>query len=197
MNENETFDVSAMGVEDAAEDLEAVKGYDGEDLVPEEGLRERIPEEMTETTPEGKVLAGEASAGEAIAGSSARENPSWEDEAEALRAVYPGFDLATEMRHPVMGAMLRGEIKPTLRQLYEAVHWESMAAERVEAAVAAAVRESEERLLGHIRARGQRPSENGINAAAGVRMHPAVNRMTRRERAQLARRAECGEHIRF
>ena len=96
-----------------------------------------------------------------------------------------------------MGAMLRGEIKPTLRQLYEAVHWESMAAERVEAAVAAAVRESEERLLGHIRARGQRPSENGINAAAGVRMHPAVNRMTRRERAQLARRAECGEHIRF
>ena len=195
MNENETFDASAMDVEDAAEVLEAARGYDGEDLVPEEGLREVIPEEMTEKME--MNLGRDAPAGEVFSGLFAREIPSWEAEAEALRAVYPAFDLAVEMSHPVMGAILRGEVKPTLRQLYEAVHWESIAAERTEAAVAVAVRESEERLLGHIRARGQRPSENGISAAAGVRMHPAVGRLTRRERAPLARRAECGEHIRF
>ena len=43
-------------------------------------------------------------------------------EAEGVRAVYPGFDLTAEMAHPVLGAMLRGEVKPTLRQLYEADH---------------------------------------------------------------------------
>ncbi len=128
-------------------------------------------------------------------------------EAEALRADYPDFDLAAEMAHPVMGALLRGEGKPTLRQLYEAVHMEAITSGRVARAVEAAVaetvaeavenavRESEERLLEHIRARGRRPAENGIRAALGIRMHPAVGRLTRRERAMLAKRAEDGETI--
>ena len=132
-------------------------------------------------------------------------------EAEVLRGIYPHFDLAAEMEHPVMGALLRGEGKPTLRQLYEAVHMEDIfegrVASAVEApvsravesavaeAVSAAVRDCEERLLGHIRARGQRPTENGLSAAAGIRMHPAVDRLTRRERAMLAKRAENGETV--
>lgn len=138
-------------------------------------------------------------------------------EAEALKAVYPDFDLEAELAHPLLGALLRGEAAPTLRQLYEAVHLEDIAAGRVESAVEAAVahtletavpaavdtavseavRESEERLLGNIRARGQRPVENGIRAAAGIRMHPAAGRLTRRERALLAKRAENGETIKF
>ena len=134
-------------------------------------------------------------------------------EAEALKADYPDFDLEAELSHPVMGALLRGEGKPTLRQFYEAVHLEAITAakaaraveeavaEAVEAtvtqAVECAVRESEERLLGHIRARGRRPAENGLSAALGVRMHPAVGRLTRRERALLAKRAEDGETIRL
>ena len=138
-------------------------------------------------------------------------------EAEALKAIYPDFDLTAAMDHPVLGSLLRGEGKPTLRQLYEAVHWEDITAGRVETAVAAAVaaavdeavartletavdeavRESEERLLSHIRARGQRPAENGVSAAVGIRMHPAVERLTRRERAMLAKRAEDGETIKL
>ena len=134
-------------------------------------------------------------------------------EAEGVRAVYPGFDLTAEMEHPVLGAMLRGEVKPTLRQLYEAVHLDEVVEERVanalearvtEAvsaavaeAVADAVRSTEERLLGHIRARGQRPSEVGTGGGAGIRMHPAVNRLTRRERAMLAKRAENGETVKL
>ena len=134
-------------------------------------------------------------------------------EAEGVRAVYPGFDLAAEMEHPVLGAMLRGEVKPTLRQLYEAVHLDEVVEERVanavearvtEAvsaavaeAVAEAVRSTEERLLGHIRARGQRPSEVGTGGGAGIRMHPAVNRLTRKERAMLAKRAENGETVKL
>ena len=132
-------------------------------------------------------------------------------EAEGVRAVYPHFDLTAELSHPVLGAILRGEVKPTLRQLYEAVHLEDILESRVASgvqaqlseavsgavaeAVAAAVRESEERLLSHIRAHGQRPSEVGTVGGGGIRMHPAVNRLTRKERAMLARRAENGETI--
>lgn len=131
------------------------------------------------------------------------------EEAEGVRAVYPDFDLTAALGDPVLGALVRGEIKPTLRQLYEATHLDTVTAgrvasevqakvaEAVSAAVAEAVRETEERLLSHIRARGQRPSEVGTGGAAGIRMHPAVNRLTRKERAMLAKRAENGETIQF
>ena len=131
------------------------------------------------------------------------------EEAEALRAVYPQFDAEEALAHPVMGPILRGEAAPSLRQVYEAVHWEEIAASRTEAAiaeavseavaaaVAEAVKDSEERLLGNIRARGQRPAENGTASWAGARLPSAVLRLTRRERAMLAKRAENGEHIHF
>ena len=160
---------------------------------------------------EAEALSEEAASAPAAETEAAEVSDELAAEAEALRADYPDFDLAAEMAHPVMGALLRGEGKPTLRQLYEAVHMEAITAGRVaravEAAVAEAVegavaeavenavRESEERLLEHIRARGRRPAENGIRAALGIRMHPAVGRLTRRERAMLAKRAEDGETI--
>ena len=132
-------------------------------------------------------------------------------EADEVRAVYPDFDLAAALDHPLLGKLLRGEVKPSLRQLYEAVHLEDILESRVASgvqarvaeavtsavaeAVASAVRETEERLLANIRARGQRPAEVGAVSSAGIRMHPAVNRLTRRERAMLAKRAENGETI--
>ena len=134
-------------------------------------------------------------------------------EAEGVRALYPDFDLTAELGHPVLGAILRGEAKPSLRQLYEAVHLDDIVEGRVaatvqaqvadavagavEEAVARAVKETEERLLSHIRARGQRPPEVGAMGGGGIRMHPAVNRLTRKERAMLAKRAENGETIQF
>jgi hypothetical protein len=171
------------------------------------------------------VSAEEAVAAEALALEGAQEagtdtipadvlpSPELEVEAEALRGLYPAFDLAAALADPVMGALLRGEAKPSLRQLYEATHLEAITEGRiasaveaqvgeavraaVEAAVAEAERACEERLLGHIRARGQRPSEVGTRGAAGIRMHPAVERLTRKERAMLAKRAENGETIKF
>jgi hypothetical protein len=150
---------------------------------------------------------------EISAGADSMTDPSFLAEVEAVRAVYPDFDPAAALEHPVLGELMRGQVKPTLRQLYEAVHLEDILENRVTArvqaqvaeevssavadAVAAAVRETEERLLANIRARGQRPAEVGAVSGAGIRMHPAVNRLTRRERAMLAKRAENGETIQF
>lgn len=171
---------------------------------------------MSQEETKGALLEESAAADGALAEAEAvggEEALYTEEELREVRAVYPDFDPNTELSHPVLGALLRGEAKPTLKQLYEAVHGEELAAvrmaaavrEQVEAtvseavsrAVETAVRETEERIIGHIRARGQRPSENGITGAPGIRMHPAVNRLTRKERAMLARRAENGETIQF
>ena len=176
---------------------------------------------MNQTEQAEAVIPMEAVSAENTAGAESVVDPGMDpgmypgllDEAEAVRAVYPAFDLTAAMDHPVLGAILRGEAKPTLRQLYEATHLDAITEGRIASAVqaqvseavssavaeavAAAVRETEERLLSSIRARGQRPAEVGALGGAGIRMHPAVNRLTRRERAMLAKRAENGETIQF
>ena len=144
---------------------------------------------------------------------SLREEIARRAEAEGLASIYPAFDVDEALSHPELGALLRGETAPDLRRLYEITHLDEIVESRVQgrlgnavaealasavpAAVSAAVAESEERLLAHIRARGQRPDENGISAASGIRMHLAVDRLTRRERAMLAERAERGETIKL
>ena len=42
-------------------------------------------------------------------------------EAEEVRAIYPDFNPAAALEDPLLGALLREEVKPTLRQLYEVV----------------------------------------------------------------------------
>ena len=180
------------------------------ELVPEEAVSEEITSE--EIAPEETVPEKSASE-EDVAPDAPMVYEALLTEAEGVRAVYPHFDLTAELSHPVLGAILRGEAKPTLRQLYEAVHLEDILESRVAVgvqaqvdkavndavaeAVAEAVRETEERLLASIHARGQRPAEVGMAGGGGIRMHPAVNRLTRKERAMLARRAENGETIQF
>ena len=59
--------------------------------------------------------------------------------------------------------------------------------------IAEACVEAERRLLSHIRARGMRPAENAVQTQS---THTAGStRMTREERAEVARRAASGERI--
>lgn len=136
-----------------------------------------------------------------------------EAEIAALRLLYPAFDPTVHMKEPLFAGLVSGELRPTLRQVYELCHGEEIlnaqvekqVAERVTAAVELAVNEAvertvtetEQRLLSHIRARGQRPQESGLHAAQGVRTHPAVGRLTKADREKLARRASRGETIRL
>lgn len=134
-------------------------------------------------------------------------------EAEALKLIYPDFDFDAQMQAPMFGELLRGEKRPTLKDIYELCHQEEIVREKVEKTVALTVAEAvekavteavtrtvaetEQRMLSQIRARGQRPAENGLNAALGVRTHPAVDRLTKADRERLARRASRGETIRL
>ena len=165
--------------------------------------------EGTTDNPEGE---GETAVPTAEEGTTAaEENPRREDEGQydaneitsepldwtELCAAYPGVDPTRMEQDIAVCALARGEVRPTPRQAYELTHMDAIVEARVAERIEGAVRESEARLLDHIRACGQRPMENGVRAAAGVRMHPAVGRLTRSDRAALARRAERGETIRL
>lgn len=115
----------------------------------------------------------------------------------ALREVYPDFDMEREMMDRTFRELYTGAVRPTLRQVYEICHRETLQAQAAEAAASAAADRAEQNLLAHIRARGQRPQENGLSDTGAVQAHPNVERLTRSERAALARKAEQGEHIRL
>lgn len=67
----------------------------------------------------------------------------------------------------------------------------------VEAAVAASRLETESLLLAHIRARGLRPAESALSDTARDALRGGASRLSRAERAELARRAANGERIKL
>lgn len=158
--------------------------------------------EATDATEATETMAEPvAEAGQGMLTPGDPEEDTYGVEAEAVRQVYPTFDLTHEMQNPAFRALVRGEARPTLRQVYELCHRETLMAEAVSTAVAEAVAEAvsraEAQLVSHIQARGQRPAENGMADRGAVRMHPDVGRLTRSDRARLARRAQEGESIRL
>lgn len=67
----------------------------------------------------------------------------------------------------------------------------------LQAAVEAARAETEQRLLATIRARGLRPAENALAGGTGAALGGEAARLSRAQRAALARRAAEGERIRL
>ncbi len=178
------------------------EGEDGGAEQPPQGVEQ--PPQGAEQPPQGAEQLPEA-----VAPPQATALEALAEEATALQAIYPAFDLAGMMEDEGFRGLVSGEVKPTLRQVYEMMRpqvlveaqvqtkvSESLAAV-VDAAVSEAVAMAEKNLCNHIQARGMRPRESGSNAASGVRTHPAVHRLTREDRAKLAQMAQRGENVRL
>ena len=67
----------------------------------------------------------------------------------------------------------------------------------VEAAVSAARAEAERSVLAAIRSRGLRPSESALSAQGGDALRGGAGRLSRAQRAEVARRAAKGERIKL
>lgn len=114
------------------------------------------------------------------------------NEIDELKKEFPGFDLKTEAENPQFVAMLRIEALP-LRTIYRAIHHDEI----LDGSVQKARAETESAVVANIRARGQRPPENGATATGGVSVSVGVGKLSRAERAEIAKRASRGEHITF
>lgn len=115
-----------------------------------------------------------------------------ESEIAELRKEFPNFDLAAESKNPQFVSMLRIEALP-LRTIYTAIHHDEILSGSVQRARA----DAEEAAVANIRARGMRPPENGATVTGGVSVSVGVGSLSRKERADVARRAARGERITF
>ena len=113
----------------------------------------------------------------------------WYQEAESIKATYPGFDLATESQNPSFMSMLRAGVP--VQHAYEVVHMDDIkAGERQRAAKAA-----EQQVTANVRARGARPSENGTTSQGAFTIKDDVSKLSKKDRAEAIRRAQRGETI--
>ena len=115
----------------------------------------------------------------------------WMDQAEKAKAVYPSFDLNAEMQDQKFRDLLRANID--VRTAYEVIHKDDI----IPAAMQFTAKTVEQKLTNKIIAGGARPSENGISSQSAAQVKSDVSQLTKADRAEIIRRVQRGEKIRF
>lgn len=113
----------------------------------------------------------------------------WMQQAEAVKQMYPSFDLQTECQNETFVQLLRNNID--VKTAYEVLHRDDI----LGGAMAYTAQKTREAMVNDIRTRGMRPSENGLSSNAAAVVKTDVNKMTKAEREEIEKRVLRGERI--
>lgn len=111
----------------------------------------------------------------------------WIQEAEPLKASYPGFDLDKELENKDFRDMLNKNV--SMDHAYKIVHHEEL--------IKAAENAVAEKISKNVNSRATRPDENGLGNHSSAAVKNDVSKLTKKERAEFAKRAARGEMIDF
>jgi len=115
----------------------------------------------------------------------------WYVEAQAVKAKYPNFDLASEVKDPRFISMLKSGVP--VEHAYKVIHMDEIVTDAMRTSAANA----EKAVVNNVRAKGARPQENGTAAQSAFTVKDDVSKLTKKDRAEIARRAMHGEIISF
>ena len=115
----------------------------------------------------------------------------WMQQAEQVKGVYPGFDLATELQSEQFRALLRSNVP--VQTAYEVVHKDEI----LPAAMHFTAQKIQEKTLNNVRAGQRRPSEGAMAGQGAVSIKSDVSQLTKADREEIARRVARGERIVF
>lgn len=115
----------------------------------------------------------------------------WNQQAAELAQMYPGFNLQEEAKNPEFIALLKKGMD--VKNAYRMLHFDEL----MNNAAQAVAQKTQKAVVDTIRANGSRPSEAGLNSATGLVTNTDVNKLDKKQRAELAKRALKGEVIRF
>ena len=113
----------------------------------------------------------------------------WMQEAETVKGIYPGFDFAQEAQNEAFTRLLRSGVD--VRTAYEVTHRDEI----ISGAMQFAAQKSQENTVNNIRARGMRPDEGGLGRQPAGEGRLDASKLTREQRADIAKRAARGELI--
>ena len=115
----------------------------------------------------------------------------WMQQADEAKKVYPSFDLKAEMNNPKFVDLLRSNID--VRTAYEVLHKDEI----IPAAMQFTAKTVEQKLANKIAAGGARPTENGMNSQGASLVKSDVSQLSKADRAEIIRRVQRGEKIKF
>ena len=107
------------------------------------------------------------------------------EQAAETKELYPDFDFEKEIKNPEFMRLLR--LGVGVKNAYEVANIDAILEKNTQAA--------EKKVVDSIRLKGNRPVENGSEGASGILLSGNASKLSRKERAELARRAAKGERI--
>ncbi len=120
-----------------------------------------------------------------------RQMDEWEKQSNNLKQIFPNFDLDTELENPDFERALRSGL--SIDRAFYAVH----GAEITSGAMQYTAQQVRQATVEDLTTRRSRPIENGLSPLASVKVTKDVHNLTKKERAELAKRSMNGERIRF
>ena len=115
----------------------------------------------------------------------------WMNQAEETKTIYPSFDLQAEMNNPKFVDLLRSNID--VRTAYEVLHKDDI----IRGAMQFTAQTVESKLSKKIASNGARPNESGMSSQSAAVVKSDVSQLSKADRAEIIRRVQRGEKIRF
>ena len=115
----------------------------------------------------------------------------WMNQADEVKKVYPSFDMKAEMNNPKFVELLRSNID--VRTAYEVTHKDEI----ISGAMQFTAKTVEQKIANKIASGGNRPSENGMRSQSAAVVKSDVSQLSKADRAEIIRRVQRGEKIRF
>ena len=115
----------------------------------------------------------------------------WYKEADKVKELYPSFDFKKEAQNPEFLSLLRNG--NTVEHAYKVLHFDEL----TQNAARVAAQNADARAQARIKQKASRPSENGTSSQSAAIVKDNVANLTRKERAEIARRVARGERIVF
>lgn len=174
------------GTEDIAQLSALVRQDSLEDLADAAGMTVEEYEKVMKIRQENRMLKQKQQTWEAEQRIN-QQVQQWNQEAMALKAKYPDFDLAAEAQNPQFLDLLKAGV--TVEAAYQVIHMDEI--------IAGTAKQAQQNLAENIKAKGNRPQESAAKGTQGVIIKSDPSKLTAEDRAEIARRVMMGEEITF
>lgn len=115
----------------------------------------------------------------------------WLEQGETLKEVYPNFELNNEVQNEDFVKLLQNGID--VKTAYEVIHKDEI----IGGAMQYTAQQVQQKVVNNIKARGNRPTENGISSQSAAVTKTDVNSLSKKDREEIDRRVQRGEKIVF
>lgn len=122
----------------------------------------------------------------------ARNVKNWVGQSEALKGIYPDFDLRKELKaNRLFSRLVLNGV--SVKDAYETTHKDEI----LSGAMVYTAKRVREQVVSDIEAKGRRPLENGVSSQSGVVTTVDVNSLTSKDILKILKQVENGASISF